>query len=192
MLQKLPLNRRKSLFALAGLAALGLSPAFAQGAAVPLPEAAIVGLPRLSLSGRTRLTFFGLRVYDAQLWIAEGFSAAKPTAAAFVLDLTYLRDLKGKLIAERSLKEMQDQAPVSEEQGKAWLEFMLRTFPDVGANDRLLGIHQPGQPVKFTLNGKPIGQFRDDAFAERFFDIWLNPKTSEKAMRTALLAGAQK
>jgi hypothetical protein len=195
MLEKLSAERRESIlaaFACAVAPALMLSsPAVAQSQAVPMPAGAASGLPELKLSGRTRLTFFGLRVYDAQLWIAPGFDATKPTQTAFILDLTYLRNLKGKLIAERSLKEMQSQAPVSAEQAERWLAFMEKTFPDVGANDRLLGIHQPGQAARFVLNGREIGTLKDEAFSQRFFDIWLSPKGSEPAMREALLAGAK-
>jgi hypothetical protein len=41
----------------------------------------------------------------------------------------------------------------------------------------------------FLLNGQPAGEIRDPEFARLFFGIWLSPRTSEPAMRRALLAG---
>ena len=174
---------------LVGAATVAWGGATAQTTAVPLPPTIESSLPKLMLAGRTRLTVWGFRVYDAQLWVAAGFARSKPTASAFVVDLTYLRDLKAADIAERSVVEMRRQADLAEADEKAWRSFMFATFKNVGKGDRLLGIHQPGQPTRFTLNGAEIGRITDDRFDERFFDIWLGAKTSEPAMRDALLAG---
>ena len=185
---KKPVFTRRSV--LVGSAAAVLGNAIAQTAGVALPAAVEASLPKLTLAGRARLTVWGFRVYDAQLWVAAGFARSKPTASAFVLDLTYLRDLKAADIAERSVVEMRRQAELAEADEKAWRSFMLATFKNVGNGDRLLGIHQPGQPTRFTFNGAEIGRISDDRFDERFFDIWLGAKSSEPAMRDALLAGA--
>jgi hypothetical protein len=104
--------------------------------------------------------------------------------------LDYLRTLKGVAIAERSLKEMQDIAPVEQAQATPWLQAMTQLFPDVRAGDRITGLHQPGQGASFWLNGLPLGQVPDERFSQRFFGIWLHPGTSQPAMRRDLLAGA--
>lgn len=188
---KIDFNRRKiGFFALACTTASGLVWANVDGA-VPLPTGVDGGLPVLKLVGRTRLRVFGFRIYDAQLWVASGFSRAAPTDTAFVVDLTYLRALKGNEIAKRSLSEIQDQAALTSEQAERWLAFMAKTFPDVGDGDRLLGIHQADKTTRFVLNGKEIGRINEAAFGERFFAIWLSPKSSEPAMRDALLAGVK-
>jgi hypothetical protein len=41
----------------------------------------------------------------------------------------------------------------------------------------------------FLLNGRPLGEVRDPDFARVFFGIWLSPRTSEPALREALLLG---
>ena len=61
-------------------------------------------LPGARLVGQGRLTFFGLKVYDARLWAAPAFDPARFEQQPFALALSYLRGLKGPLIAERSLK----------------------------------------------------------------------------------------
>ncbi len=67
---------------------------------------------------------------------------------------------------------------------------MRRVFPDVEPGDRLLGVHRPGEGVAFFYNGQLRGEIRDPEFARLFFGIWLSPRSSEPAMRQALLGSA--
>jgi hypothetical protein len=60
----------------------------------------------------------------------------------------------------------------------------------VKAGDRIMGVHRPGNGASFWVNGQASGEILDTEFSEMFFGIWLSPKTSEQAMRTALLKGA--
>ena len=60
-------------------------------------------------------------------------------------------------------------------------------FPNVKKGDRLLGVQQPGQGAAFWFNGQLRGDIRDAEFARLFFGIWLSPRSSELAMRQALL-----
>jgi hypothetical protein len=143
------------------------------------------------LQGEGRLRFLGLRIYDARLWVLPGFDAAAVARAPMALELIYARSLKGRLIAERSLTEMARSGPMSEAQRSAWLATMVGLFPDVNDGDRITGIFNPGMGAAFHLNGKPLGEVRDIAFAERFFGIWLSPQTSEPALRQALLNGGR-
>jgi hypothetical protein len=104
-----------------------------------------------------------------------------------VLELEYLRDLKGPLIAERSLKEMQRGAPITQAQAEQWLAQMQRIFPDVKAGDRISGRHLPGQGARFWHNDRHVGEIEDALFARLFFGIWLAPYTSEPGLRQALM-----
>jgi len=153
---------------------------------VPLPAThpAVAGSV---LAGGYLLRFFGLQVYDARLWVQPGFDAARLGQQPLVLELKYLRGLKGRLIAERSLKEMRRHGPVSDAQADRWLAEMTRIFPDVQANDKLTGILQPGLGAVFLFNDQPQGQVADNEFARYFFSIWLGANTSEPNMRAALL-----
>ncbi len=144
-------------------------------------------LPGARLVGQGRLTLFGLKVYDARLWAAPGFDPARFEQQAFALVLSYLRGLKGPLIAERSLKEMRSLPGFDASREFAWLTRMTELFPDVGDGDTLVGLHLPGVGARFTLNGQMRGQVDDALFARLFFGIWLSPKTSEPALRQALL-----
>ena len=147
-------------------------------------------LPGSRLQGQATLRYFGLRVYHAQLWTLPDFRASEPAEQPLVLELEYLRDLKGQAIAERSLQEMRRAGPIAEAQGQRWLAEMQRVFPDVKAGDRITGQHLPGQGARFWHNGQPAGKVDDALFAQRFFGIWLASSTSEPDMRLALLGMA--
>ena len=145
--------------------------------------------PHYSAVGSGRLRFFGLHVYDAQLWAAPGVAVTTDNYAstALALTLTYARTLYGKAIAERSLKEMQGVATVSDTQAQQWLATMMRLFPDVNEDDQLTGVYTPTQGAAFWLNGRLLGQVPDPAFARAFFGIWLDARSSEPALRAQLL-----
>lgn len=162
--------------------ALALACLFAGPSAWAHPQ-----LPGSRLQGEATLRYFGLRVYHAKLWTLPDFKAGQSGEQPLVLDLEYLRDLKGRAIAERSLQEMQRAGPIPEAQTKRWLGDMQRLFPDVQAGDRISGQHLPGQGARFWHNGRFIGQIDDPLFARLFFGIWLAPTTSEPGMRQALL-----
>lgn len=166
---------------LAGL--LWLGPLHAQG----LPPEVQQALPSASLSGQTRFRVWGFEVYDARLWTESGFSASAFENQPLALELHYLRDFQGAAIADRSLKEMRRSGSITAEQEQRWLAEMRRVFPDVKKGDRLLGVHRPAQGAWFWLNGQPRGEIRDTEFSRRFFGIWLSPRTSEPALRQALL-----
>ena len=139
------------------------------------------------MHGAGRLTWFGLSVYDVRLWAGERFSAAQFEREPLALELQYARTLQGKLIAERSLVEMQRFGAVPEADAARWLASMTQLFPDVARGDRLTGVHRPMEAARFYFNGKLLGEVRETDFARRFFSIWLSPQTSEPKLRLALL-----
>ena len=148
-------------------------------------------LPVVSLAGQAKLRFFGFAVYQASLWVSPGFSESAYEQSSFALDLAYLRNFKGADIATRSLTEMQRQATLPAEQQTRWENQMRAIFPDVTAGDRITGVNQPGVGAAFWHNGRFIGEIRDPVFSRLFFGIWLATKTSEPALRLALLAQAK-
>ena len=64
---------------------------------------------------------------------------------------------------------------------------MTATFPGVREGARLTGVHRPGEAARFHFNGASVGELRDAEFARLFFGIWLSARTSEPALRDALL-----
>lgn len=161
----------------------------AQAAAPAVPAEVSSNLPQAKLQGSGRLTFLGLHVYDARLWVSEGFRAEDYARQPLALELEYARTLYGKLIAERSVTEMKKIADVSANQAQAWQAEMTRLFPDVNKGDRITGLQRPGESTRFFVNGSARGEVRDADFTPLFFGIWLSPRTSEPKLRQALVAG---
>ncbi|MCR5885008.1 chalcone isomerase family protein [Rhizobacter sp. J219] len=95
--------------------------------------------------------------------------------------------LVGKRIAERSLVEMRKVGEVPDDKATAWLAAMEQAFPDVKAGDRITGLYRPTDGMRFFVNGKAGREVRDAAFARLFIGIWLSPRSSEPALRRALL-----
>ena len=110
--------------------------------------------------------------------------------ASLALELSYLRAFASADVVERSIKEMRRSASISDEQAEKWKAAMRQVLPDVSAGDRVTGVYRPGVGASFLMNGKALGEIRDAEFARLFFGIWLSPKTSEPALRKALMAGA--
>lgn len=143
--------------------------------------------PEARLIGTGALRFFGLLVYEARLWAPPGFQPDAYVRHPFALELTYDRKLEGEAIAERSVAEMRRVGPFSDEQARRWLGLMKQAFPDVVAQDRLLGLHDGQGDVRFFHNGRPTARIGDTDYARLFFGIWLAPQTSAPALRESLL-----
>lgn len=138
-------------------------------------------------AGGGRLRFWGFEIYDAALWVEQGFHHNDFAGHPFALELNYLRAFTTQDIAERSIREMKRLGSVAPEQAARWQRALAASFPDVRRGDRITGIHRPGEGVKFYTNGKLTGEIRDTTFARLFFSIWLAPGTREPVLRQSLL-----
>lgn len=161
----------------------------------PVPAEVRAALPDAVAVGSTRLRVWGFQVYDATLWAAPGFQPAGYASQSFALELRYLRDFASADIARRSIDEMRRSAAIDEPKSQRWQQAMRAVFPDVKAGDRITGIYRPAgngaASASFMVNGQPSGEIRDTDFAPLFFGIWLSAKTSEPAMREALVWGGK-
>jgi len=134
--------------------------------------------------GEGKLTFLTMLVYNATLHAQGGKWVPDQL---FALDLRYEMNLKGKDIAERSIKEMKGQGHGDPAKLKRWGEEMARIFPDIKPGDRLVGVSLPGSGASFYNDQKLLGVVADPEFARAFFAIWLDERTSEPKLRRQLL-----
>ena len=191
-------ERRRILAALAGLGAAALlapwaAPAQAgsaaeAGAMAPtLPDA----LRDLGTGwrpwGSGEMRWFGLRLYNAVLWVA-GDSLSDDTA--YALQLTYQRDIAKSRLVGATLDELKRLGEQDEARLARWQAALEQVFPDVRQGDQITGAHLPGSGARFYLNGRLTGAVADERFARAFFAIWLSPQTREPALRQALLKRA--
>ena len=166
------------------------SAAAATAASARPPSAVVTALAQARLAGEGVLRWFGLKIYEARLWIgAEGFEPARFASRPFALDLRYSRSLKGDSIARTSHEEIARLGFGDPRRRDAWLAAMREIFPDVRDGDRITGINRPGKGVSFYRNDRRIGSIDDPEFAPAFFAIWLDPRTIAPELRAQLLAG---
>ena len=174
------------------LAAVVLSLSMSGAAAAP-PAFIAADVPEARLAGEGDYTWFGMRIYRAQLWVgAYGYQGTASATAPFVLELRYARSLDGKKIAEASHEQMQKLGVGTEQQRLAWLATMQRIFPDVKEDQRIAGAYRAGiaPGVRFYLDGKVLADVSDGDFARAFFAIWLSPDSTAPKLRAALLQSA--
>lgn len=153
--------------------------------------AALIGLPKparanaeafagLKRWGSGEFRRFGFLVYEATLWAGDD-----PQRPPLALRLDYKRTIEGKAIADASVKEMRrfvsDEAVL-----RQWGEQMQRIFPDVKPGDHILGVYRP-DGAHFYQEDRIIGAIGTPGFAEAFFAIWLDARTSAPDLRMALL-----
>ncbi len=153
-----------------------------------LPEVVAKDTRSLALQGQGVMRFFGLKVYDIRLWTQQrARTADELSQQQFALELVYDLALKGRDIAERSVKEMRAQGWRDEAKLKRWGDDMARIFPDIRQGDTLIGVSVPGKEARFYARDKLIAVIVDPEFSRAFFDIWLSTKTSEPGLRKKLL-----
>lgn len=144
-------------------------------------------LPGARVAGQGKFTWFGMKIYDASLWVGE---AGYAPGAPFALELRYARALSGVRIAEASADQMEKTAGGTAAQRALWLDKMRAIFPDVKEGSRITGVFLPGGAVRFHLDEAVLGTISDPGFAQAFAGIWLSPRTTAPQLRDALLREA--
>jgi len=166
--------------------------ATAQAASIPsnspanLPAHIQQELPNARLSGEGSYRWFGLKIYDAALWVGE--SGYQKNSARFILNLSYARNLYGERIAQASIDEIRQLDMGSSAQQQAWFTSMKALFPDVKEGTQISGVFIPEHGARFYRDGNLLGEIKDPEFARAFFAIWLDPRTSAAGLRNKLLA----
>ena len=135
--------------------------------------------------GEGRLTYLFWDVYDASLFAHEGeWQAEQP----FALSLRYLRALKGRDIADRSIEEIRRHGYKDEIKMASWHHLLTQILPDVNEGNVITGIYTKDKTTVFYLSDEKIGEITDPEFGHHFFGIWLNQQTSAPKLRKQLLA----
>jgi hypothetical protein len=148
---------------------------------------AVVGLPNpVERRGRGVLRFLGFKVYDAELWAAPLMTPTTWAQHPLALVLTYAVSTTGANLTERTLDEMRRMEPLPADRQAAWEAALSRGLPDVKAGDRLTGAWSP-EGVLTLHSAARVQRIDDRALAQRFFAVWLDERTSQPALRRALL-----
>ena len=167
---------------LAILAALTMT-----GAAHAALPAAASDLQQARMAGQGAFTWFGMKIYDARLWVGD---AGYAPGAPFALELRYARSLGGARIADASDDQMEKNGAGTPAQRATWLRKMRALFPDVKAGSTITGVFLADGGVRFHLDGKVLGTIAEPGFAAAFAGIWLGPATTAPRLRESLLKDA--
>ena len=159
--------------------------------APPLPAAVTSLVPNLEAKGGGEMTFMTLAVYAAYFYCIDHVRCQWSPEQPFAMQLVYHRSLEGAKIAERSVEEIAKLGYGTPEQRERWGALMKQFFVDIVDGDRITGLNLPQTGVRYYYNGKLLGEIRDREFAKAFFGIWLDPRTSEPALRKQLLGEAE-
>ena len=132
--------------------------------------------------GLAEMRFFGFALYRATLWVAGPGINNSPHA----LTLHYRRNISREQLVSASLDEMRRLGDADTTVAR-WQADLERVFPDVKTGERIIGLHLPGQGARFYHQGRLTGEVNDADFAQRFFAIWLDPRTRSPEVRALLL-----
>ncbi|HGM5578905.1 TPA: chalcone isomerase family protein [Pseudomonas putida] len=150
---------------------------------------------RAELPGAQRLgggdfTWFGLRLYTAQLWT---LGPALDWNQPFALELLYHRSLSKDTLVQASLEEMRrlNAGSIAPQQRAAWTRAIEAAFVDVRPGMRITGVYLPGHGSRFYVDGELSREIADPAFARAFFAIWLDPRARDPQLRQRLLGLAR-
>lgn len=150
-----------------------------------LPSEASRYVPEAKAVGEGTLSVMFWDAYQATLYAPNGrYEQSAPVA----LKLTYLMDFEGSDIADRSAKEIRNLGYQDELKIAAWHREMERLFPDVEKGQSITGVRTKEGKAIFFFGEQRLGMIESDGFADAFFGIWLNEKTSAPELRQKLLS----
>jgi hypothetical protein len=151
-------------------------------------------LPDARRIGGGEMRIFGFSIYSAQLWSPRLLAGDLPGAdVPFALELTYRRAISREDLVEASIKEIKRLSPTppNSQLMARWEREMLQAFVDVRAGDRITGVYVPAEGARFYVGENLRHVVKDEAFAEAFFSIWLDPRTRDPQLREQLLGIAK-
>jgi len=136
--------------------------------------------------GEGDLRKWGFRIYHARL---VGEHMPVQGTEPFALELTYYRSISRERIVSVSIDEMKRLRgeSLTPQQLEQWRRVLERCLVDVREGDQLTGVYLPGHGVRFYHGDQLLADVEDDAFAQAFFAIWLDPRTRDTALRARLL-----
>src|SRR5262249_22211991 len=131
-----------------------------------------------------RHTVWGIRVYDATLWIVgPQWSANAPHA----LDIEPGRTVPAETLVKNAIAEMRDLRVGDESQLRTWQAEMRKVIPSVKEADQVVIFCSSSNRTLVYLNDSSVGAIDDPSFCPAVMSVWLHPQTKHQAMRKSLL-----
>lgn len=165
-----------------------LSSAHAQTANDPtLPVAYASAFTQARKMGEGTMRWFGLKLYDAQLWSEKPAGQFNFRNDRHVLELRYDKSFDGAKIAEASREQIEGQGVGNAGLWPQWQKKLTDIIPDVQKDTRLAAVYLPGKGMQLFRDGQLHAELNDPELAAAFMGIWLDTRTSEPKLRERLL-----
>src|SRR5713226_3045233 len=150
----------------------------------PLPPQVLSKAPGIRPFGKGRHSWWGIRMYDATLWIVgPEWSAAAPHA----LDIEPGRAVPADTLVKNAIAEMRDLKVGDESRLRIWQAEMRKVIPNVQPDDQIVIFCSDTNRTLAYLNGSSTGEVNDPSFFPAVMSVWLHPQTKHQAMRKSPL-----
>lgn len=150
----------------------------------PLPEQVLSQAPGIRPLGRGRHVLWGIRVYDATLWVVgDQFAPVEPHA----LDIESAKSVNADTLVDTATKEMTRLKLGDKSQLAAWRQEMKRLIPNVKAGDQIVIFCPPDGRTLLYYNGHSQGEVEDTTLCPAVMNVWLHPEGKSKELRRSLL-----
>jgi hypothetical protein len=150
----------------------------------PLPSQVLSKSPGMRPFGTGRHTLWGIRVYDATLWIVgPQYSADAPHA----LDIEPGRAVPSDTLVKNAIAEMRDLKVGDERQLAIWQAEMRKLLPNLKQGDQIVIFCPDTKRTLAYVNDSNTGAIDDPSFCPAIMSVWLHPQTKHQAMRKSLL-----
>jgi hypothetical protein len=149
-----------------------------------LPPPVLSAAPGMHPLGKGRHSWFGIRMYDATLWIVgQQLSATAPHA----LDIEPGRDVPADTLVKNAITEMRDLKVGDARQLGTWQAELKKLIPNVKQGDQVVIFCSDTNRTVSYLNNSRIGEVDDPSFCSAIMSVWLHPQTKHQAVRKSLL-----
>jgi hypothetical protein len=150
----------------------------------PLPSQVLSKSPGMRPFGTGRHTLWGIRVYDATLWIVgPQYSADAPHA----LDIEPGRAVPADTLVNSAIAHMRDLKVGDERQLGIWQAEMRKLVPNLKQGDQIVIFCPDNKRTLAYVNDSSTGAIDDPSFCPAVMSVWLHPQTKHQAMRKSLL-----
>lgn len=150
----------------------------------PLPPQVLSTAPGIHPFGKGRHSWWGIRMYDATLWIVgPQWSAAAPQA----LDIEPGRDVPADTLIKNAIAEMRDLKVGDEGKLRVWQGELKTVIPNVRQGDQIVIFCPDTNRTIGYLNESKTGEINDPSFCPAIMSVWLHPQTKHQSMRKSLL-----
>src|SRR5882762_5041151 len=137
----------------------------------PLPPEVLSAAPGIRPLGTGRHSFWGMRMYDATLWIVgPQWSASAPHA----LDIEPGRAVPADTLVKNAIAEMRGQKVGDDRQLGIWQSEMMKIIPNVQQGDQIVIFCPDSKRTLAYLNNSSTGEIDDPSFCPAVMSVWLH------------------